>query len=520
METMPDVKEILAITGTLSPADEALIRKAYDFAKEAHKDHKRLSGDPYFIHLFATAKSLAELGMGPEAIAAGFLHDSIEDVNVTQATIEKEFGKDVLFLVEGVTKLGALKYRGATRHVESLRKLFVATSRDVRVIIIKLMDRLHNMQTLSYVKTEKQQRIALETLEIYAPIADRLGMGSLKRELEDLAFPFVFPAEYEKAKKMLAERMKENDVDLEKVQKTLKKELAAQSLTSFRTEARTKGIYSFYKKAERKGGDVEKIYDVIAIRIILQSVSDCYRALGIVHSIWRPLPGKIKDYIAFPKPNGYQSIHTTVFTGDGGIVEIQIRTEEMHREAQYGIAAHFSYKETGGRRTGSLSGFMWLWSLLPRARRLGRGKESTEKDSVSYSSDNIPRWIADVADTQTELQESDEFFSELKGDFFSHRVFVFTPKGDVVDLPIDSSPVDFAYAIHSDIGNHISGVKVNRKLVTIDTKLRNGDIVEIITKKAARPTRKWLELVKTAAARKHIRAALEGQPKQLMEIPK
>ncbi len=514
---MPDVKEIFTVTGSLSPGDEALIRKAYDFAKEAHKDHTRLSGEPYFLHLFETAKSLAELGMGAQTIAAGFLHDSIEDVNITQDTIEKEFGKDVLFLVEGVTKLGALKYRGATRHVESLRKLFVATSQDVRVIIIKLMDRLHNMKTLGHVKKEKQRRIALETLEIYAPIADRLGMGRLKRELEDLAFPFVYTKEYEEAKRKLDERRKESGVDLEKVQKVLKKELAAQGMTDFRTEARTKGVYSFHKKVERKEGEVEKIYDIIAIRIIVKTVSDCYRALGIVHSLWRPLPGKIKDYIAFPKPNGYQSLHTTVFTGDGGIVEIQIRTEVMHKEAQFGIAAHFAYKESGDEGRSSYSAFMWLWSLLPGARRMGREKPN---EAVSYSTENIPKWIAEVADTQEELQESDDFFNELKGDFFSHRVFVFTPKGDVVDLPIASSPIDFAYAIHSDIGDHISGVKVNGKLVTLDTKLRNGDIVEVITKKSSKPTGKWLDLVKTATARKHIRTAVDAQPKAIHDIPK
>lgn len=505
---MPDVKEILTVTGSLTPEDETLIRKAYEFSKDAHAGHLRLSGEPYFLHLFETAKSLAELGMGAQTIAAGFLHDSIEDVNITRETIEKEFGKDVLFLVEGVTKLGALKYRGAKRHVESLRKLFVATSQDVRVIIIKLMDRLHNMKTLHHVKPEKQKRIALETLEIYAPIADRLGMGRLKRDLEDLAFPYVLPEEYEAAKKMLDERMKEIGVDIEKIQKSIKKEFASEKFTNFRTETRVKGLYSFFKKVQRKKGDMETIYDSVALRVIVQNIADCYRALGIVHSLWRPLPGKIKDYIAFPKPNGYQSIHTTVFTGDGGIIEIQIRSESMHREAQFGIASHFSYKESAeGNPGGGQSGFMWLWSLLPRIRR-GSTNTTSIGEAVSYSKENIPRWIEDVAQTQAELAEADEFFNELKGDFFSHRVFVFTPKGDVVDLPIDSTPIDFAYAIHSDIGDHIAGVKVNGKLVQFDTSLKNGDIVEIIVKKNAHPTTKWLELAKTATARKHIRTTL------------
>lgn len=501
IERMPNVNELLALMGNLSPEDEALIKKAYTFAEKAHEGHLRMSGDPYFIHLFETAKSLAQIGMGPTTIAAGFLHDTIEDVGVPPETIENEFGKEVLFLVEGVTKLGSLKYRGAERHVESLRKLFVATSQDVRVIIIKLMDRLHNMKTLEHVREDKRMRIALETLEIYAPIADRLGMGRLKRDLEDYAFPFVLPKEYVQTARLLAERTKRSDELLEKCRKLLGKKFAADGMTAFRIESRVKGLYSFYQKLKRKDNDPEKIHDLVAIRIILPTVSDCYRALGIVHSLWKPLPGKIKDYIAFPKPNGYQSLHTTVFTGEGGSIEIQLRTEEMHREAQWGIASHLMYKQSmeGKRPTGA---FLWLWQLLP-------GRQNYNQDAAHPGSDKkeIPTWISQIAKSQEEAQGED-FMSDLRADFFSHRVFVFTPKGDVIDLPIDSSPIDFAYAIHSDIGNHIAGVKVNGKMVSFDTKLKNGDIVSIETKSSATPSAKWLEHVKTSMARSHIKATL------------
>ncbi len=494
--------------GDLSPQDESLIRKAYAFAEHAHANHTRMSGEPYFTHLFETAKSLAEIGMGAKTVATGLLHDAIEDVGVSSETIAQEFGTDVLFLVEGVTKLGALKYRGAERHVESLRKLFVATSQDVRVIIVKLMDRLHNMTTLQYVKPEKQRRIALETLEIYAPIADRLGMSELKRKLEDTAFPFVYAKEYVHAKKLLEERAKEIGVNPEEVQKKLKKALAEEGLRDFRTDSRFKGVWSFWKKLERKGGAAEKIHDIVAIRVIVSTIADCYRVLGIVHALWRPLPGKIKDYIAFPKPNGYQSLHTTVFTGDGGIVEIQIRTEAMHREAQWGIAAHFGYKEAVSGKddtTASRSTFMWLWSLLPSIRK---EDINTERHDDSFGKEKIPHWIAEIAVAHAEYEGSDEFFDQLRGDFFSHRVFAFTPRGDVIDLPIDSSPIDFGYAIHTDVGDHIAGAKVNGKLVPLNTKLKNGDIVEIETRKNAKPTRKWLEFAKTAVARKHIRTML------------
>ena len=352
MANMQSVKDITSIMPeTPTTEDVELITKAYDFAEKAHEGHLRHSGDPHFVHVFETAKTLAEFGMGATTISAGFLHDTIEDTDSTEEEIKKEFGPEILFLVQGVTKLKQLKYRGAERHTESLRKLFVATSQDIRVLIIKLADRLHNMRTLQYLPKAKQQRIALETLEIYVPLAYRLGIRKLHRELEDYAFQYAYPKKYEDTKKLLKEKSKETLKRLEKIHKSIRKAFAKEGLTDVHTFSRVKGFYSLYKKLERKGRDIEKVYDIAALRVIVPSVSDCYKALGIIHGTWRPLPNRIRDYIAFPKPNGYQSLHTTIFTGDGGIVEVQIRTEQMHREAEYGIASHLSYKEGFKKKT-------------------------------------------------------------------------------------------------------------------------------------------------------------------------
>ncbi|MDP4020883.1 MAG: HD domain-containing protein [Candidatus Adlerbacteria bacterium] len=506
---MPDLKEIFEVMQAPSKEDKALIEKAYIFAKEAHKDQKRFSGEPYLTHLSRVAKTLAELGMGPKTISAGLLHDTIEDTNATPEQIEKNFGKEILFLVEGVTKLGRLKYHGIERHRESLRKLLVATGKDVRVLIIKLMDRLHNMRTLEFVREEKRQRIALETLDIYAAIAHRLGMGVVRKELEDLAFKYAYPEEFAEAQTLLTERAKETQTRLENMIKELRKELAKEHITKFETDYRVKGLWSLWQKIKRKGGDISKVYDVAAIRIVVEDIPACYRVLGLVHNLWQPLVGKIKDYIAFPKPNGYQSLHTTVFTGDGSIVEIQIRTRSMHRESMYGIAAHVTYKEPGkGVGGGRGSSFDWIKSLIPGLRRNPAAKE--DEDVVHYRAPAAPEWLTSLG--KSSIGDAD-FDTTLKTDLFSHRVFVFTPKGDVVDLPLAASPVDFAYAIHSDLGNHIAGAKVNGKMVSLDTVLHNGDIVEIQTKKSAHPTKKWLDFAKTTLARRHIRNATEEEKK-------
>lgn len=517
---MASAKELIGRMDAPSPEDVVLVEKAYAFAAEAHKDHKRFSGEPYFNHLVATASGLASLGMGAKTVAAGLLHDSIEDVGILPETLEKEFGKEILFLVDGVTKLGHLKYRGTERHRESLRKLLVATSKDVRVLIIKLMDRLHNMQTLKHVPEEKRRRIALETLEIYAPIAHRLGIGVVRRELEDLAFEFAQPDAYEKTKKLLTERTKETADRLDKLDRGLKRALGEAGITAFRTDARVKGLYSLYRKLARKGVGIENIYDIAALRVIVPNVDDCYRVLGIVHSLWRPLPNKIKDYITVPKPNGYQSLHTTIFAGDGGLVEVQIRTERMHREAEFGIASHVLYKESQGEEEGTdaptnrkQTSFEWVRSLIPgmgRAAKKAASSEAEQKERNRYSPVKMPEWIESLGE---EDADEEEFETAVKSDIFSHRVFVFTPKGDVIDLPLDSSPVDFAYAVHSDIGNHMWGAKVNGKLVPLDTKLENADIVHIETRKNARPSAKWLDVAKTALARRHIRLAIEKKGK-------
>ncbi len=512
---MASLNELLSLVQGASPEDKQLIEKAYNFALNAHKDHKRYSGEPYFNHLFETAKILAEIGMGPRAIAAGLLHDSIEDANVAPETIEKEFGSEILFLIQGVTKLGQLRYRGEDRHIESLRKLFVAMGQDIRVIIIKLADRLHNMRTLSFVPVEKRQRIALETLEVYSPIAYRLGIRKINRELENLAFPYAYPKEYEEIKKDFKQKHEENQRQLEKFMKSLKKALAKEGLTSIQTDFRVKSLYSLYQKYLRKQKDFEKIYDVQALRIVVPTVADCYKALGIIHGNWRPLPGRIKDYIAFPKPNGYRSIHTTIFTGDGHIIEAQIRTEEMHHESEFGITSHMAYKdsERGRRETETLNPFLWIKRLLPTAIQFNKASNlsSAAVDKSKYS--DIPKWIKELAEYQSKAAAENEFMDNLKSDFFEHRVFVFTPKGDVVDLPADSSPIDFAYAIHSDIGDHIAGVKVNGKLVSLDNKLQNGDIIEILTRESAKPTQKWLDIARTAAAKKKIKLAIETATK-------
>ncbi len=505
MATLPAAKDIVALMSAPSAVDQECVEKAYSFAAEAHKDHKRLSGEPYLVHLAETAKGLAEMGLGAKTVAAGLLHDSIEDVGVKPETIEKEFGKEIRFLVEGVTKLGAFKYRGAERHSESLRKLLVATSKDARVLLIKLMDRLHNMRTLKYVPEEKRKRIALETLQIYAAIAHRLGMGQVRRELEDLAFEHASPKEYEETKRLLTEAAKRSEERIEGMMKKLRRALGEAGITGFRSDYRVKGVYSFYRKLHRKENDVTRIHDVVALRVMVGTVADCYRVLGVVHELWQPLPNKIKDYIAFPKPNGYQSLHTTVFTGDGGIVEVQIRTPEMHEEAEFGIASHVSYKDGG--EGGKHSSFDWIKSLVPSFSRSGR--EPVKPDRVSgkqrYGSVGGPHWLESLS----QEEDDPDFETALRTDLFSHRVFVFTPKGDVVDLPVSATPIDFAYAIHSDIGDHMAGSKVNGKLVPLDTVLHNGDIVQIETKKSARPTSKWLEAAKTALARRHIRIALE-----------
>jgi GTP pyrophosphokinase len=475
---MANVAEILnLIEGGVNKKEEDLITKAYRFGELAHAGQKRMNGDPYFIHVFETAKILATLGMDAPTIAAGLMHDVLEDTKIKEEEIERESGRDILFLIKGVTKLGTLKYRGHVRHVESLRKFFVAMANDLRVVIIKFADRLHNLRTLEFVREDKRKRIAVESIEVYAPLANRLGMGKLKGEIEDAAFPYAYPKEYAQIEAIIAEKIDKYQKYLTEVQDELKIELGKNKIKVSEINYRMKHKYSLWKKLTKRQMDIEKIYDIVALRVVVENVEDCYRVLGLVHSMWKPLPGRIKDYIAVPKPNGYRSIHTTIFTGSGGIAEIQIRTKEMHAVAAYGVAAHFAYKENSGQKV--------------------------KDDKLKF------KWLTELKDLNYTPTQPKKFLQHLKMDFFRDRIFIFTPKGDIVDLPENSNPIDFAYAIHSDIGNHIAGAKINGKMSHIFSKLKNRDIVQIITKKDAHPSVKWLEYAKTAIAKKHIKAYLE-----------
>ncbi|MBI2098886.1 bifunctional (p)ppGpp synthetase/guanosine-3',5'-bis(diphosphate) 3'-pyrophosphohydrolase [Candidatus Uhrbacteria bacterium] len=474
------IEKILKTVKMYHPkADLAMIRLTYEFAESAHKGQKRTSGEPYITHPLAAAQILADMKMPSVIIIACLLHDVPEDTAVTLKEIEKNFGAEVATLVSGITKLGKLKYRGAERYIENLRKMFMAMANDVRVIFIKFADRLHNLETLSALPPEKRMRIALESLEIYAPIANRLGMFEIKGRLEDAAFKYVYPEEYKWTVSAVSEKLIERERYIKKVAKKLETELHQAGIKFVQIYGRAKRLYSLYQKLLRHERDVSKIYDLIALRIIVKDVADCYAVLGIVHGLWKPMRGRIKDYIAQPKPNGYQSLHTTVFAEDGKIIEVQIRTEKMQEEAEYGIAAHWGYDET----------------------RAGRGDEPKLK------------WVKELAQLQKDLQDKQQFLESLdslKIDVFQNRIFVFTPKGDVIDLPERATPIDFAYAIHSDIGDKCVGARINDQLTALNTPLRSGDVVEIqIDKNRKAPSPDWLAFVKTAGARAKIRATLK-----------
>jgi guanosine-3',5'-bis(diphosphate) 3'-pyrophosphohydrolase len=475
---MASVEEITnLIEGKISKRDQELITSAYEVAERAHEGQKRMSGDPYFYHVLETAKILAKMGMDAQTIAAGLLHDTLEDTNLTEEELEKEFGKDIVFLVKGVTKLGTLKYRGHERHVESLRKFFVAMANDLRVVIIKFADRLLNLRTLGFIREDKRERIAIESIEVYAPLANRLGMGKLKGQIEDAAFPYAYPKEYAEMEEIMREKKDLYEKYLSEIQAELKKELKKNKVKVIEIDHRVKHKYSLWRKLLKYDMNIEKIHDIVALRVMVENIEECYRVLGIIHSIWKPLPGRIKDFIAFPKLNGYRSLHTTILTSGGGIAEIQIRTQEMHIEAEYGIAAHFAYKE---------------------------GDDKRIHDNKSKF-----KWIEELKDLKHMPSDPKKFLEHLKMDFFSDRIFIFTPKGDVIDLPEKSTPIDFAYTIHSDIGDHTFGAKINGKMVQITSELKNGDRVEIVTKPDAHPSSKWLDHTKTTIAKKHIKTYLE-----------
>jgi GTP diphosphokinase / guanosine-3',5'-bis(diphosphate) 3'-diphosphatase len=467
-----------------SSEDISLISQAHEVARSAHEGQTRFTGEPYFVHPFVTACKLVDLRLPAEVIAAGLLHDVPEDTTVTIEEIEILFGADIAGLVRGVTKLGHVQYRGMERYVENLRKMFLAMAQDIRVVFIKFADRMHNMETLYVIPEHKRTRIAKEVLEIYAPIANRLGMGEYRGLFEDYSFKYLQPKEYNWTKHLLEQRVKKYGPALEEAIRMVETELKANGLDSADIHGRIKYCYSLYRKLQKYGNDINKVYDIVAVRILVKDVADCYTALGVLHGLYTPLPGRIKDYISQPKPNGYQSLHTTVFSASGALLEFQIRTVEMHEEAEYGIAAHWSYKE--GR------------ALAPHK----------------------VAWIEELAKIQKELDQENfmERLDELKLDMFQDRIFVFTPNGDVIDLPEGSTPIDFAYALHSDIGNKANTAKINHQIANFDTILKSGDMCEIMTNKDRKtPNADWLKFAKTHHARSKIKDAVRRQKKTLLE---
>ena len=470
-------------TATLLTSKSDLVQRAYAFAEKAHAGQKRKSGEPYFNHCLKTAEELARWKLDETTIAAGLLHDVIENTDYTAENVEQEFGPDIKRLVEGVTKLGTVKYRGVETQVENLRKLILAMAEDIRVILIKLADRLHNMRTLNALPPTKQKRIALETMEIYAPLAYRLGMQKLSGQLEDLSFPYVYPTEYRWLLANIKGRYEKREAFLMKIRPLVLKALKENGIEPVALDFRAKRYTSLYKKLLRYEMDIDKIHDLVAFRIIVKTIEDCYAALGVIHNLWPPVPGRIKDYIAMPKPNGYRSIHTTIICTEGEFVEFQIRTEQIHQEVENGIAAHWAYVETRGTKNYS--------------RRLAT--LATNKEIA---------WVEQLRAWQKQFTDPKEFIDSLKIDFLKDRIFAITPKGEVIDLPQGATPVDFAYHIHSDIGNECIGAKVNGKIVPLDYELHSSDIVGIITQKNKKPSSSWLEFVKTATAKGHIREAL------------
>ena len=462
--------------------DRDMLLRAYDFAREAHMNQKRASGEPYFIHPCAVAEILVDLGLDAETIAAALLHDVIEDTSATEDTVRENFGESVLTLVAGVTKLDKIVFKSQEEEeAENFRKIFIAMAKDIRVIIIKLADRLHNMRSLNFLSKERQQKMARETLDIYAPIAGRLGISQVKCELEDLCLKYLDPAAFEYLVENIHQKLEERNRFVDFVVEEING-ILEESRIHGEVFGRPKHFYSIYKKMKDKHKTLDQIYDLTAVRVIVGTVDECYEVLGKIHKKWKPVPGRIKDYIATPKPNLYQSLHTTVVTNFGQPFEIQIRTEEMHRTAEYGIAAHWKYKEN-------------------------RSEESSLDARIA--------WIREVMELQGGLKDSKEFMDTVKGELYSTELLVFTPQSKVISLPAGATPVDFAYAIHSEVGNKCTGAKVNGKIVPLNTKLETGDVVEIITSPNSKgPSRDWLKFIKSSSARAKIKSFYKKEMKE------
>jgi len=469
------------------PSQEELLERAYEFSRKAHEGQKRKNGDDYFTHVRESAVILGQIFPDAATLAATLLHDVPEDTSFSLEKIKAAFGPEIARLIDGVTQLGQVRMKDGKDkfYVENLRKLFIATSQDVRVILIKLADRIHNMRTLEFIAPEKQIKVAQETLEIYAPIAARLGIGNWKDELEDLSFKIVYPKEYGETSKLLEQELRSRQESVKEVEKMLAHTLRTEGIKYLELSGRVKRLYSLYKKIQKYGGDLSKIHDIIALRLITKSTADCYAALGVIHKHLQPVPGRIKDFIATPKPNGYQSVHTTVFYKEGKTFEIQIRTDLMHEEAERGVAAHWFYAEEGKPDTA------------------GRIQA---------------KWLKELQSWQEETQNPEEFLESLKIDFFRDRIFVFTPKGDIKDLPAGASVIDFAFAVHTDLGHHMMGAKINGKMKSIFDELDNEDVVEIIkTKKPATISRDWLKAAKTHNAKNRIRHYLNEHDKGVLD---
>lgn len=474
------IDELIAQIKEYNPTcDEAKIREVFDLAARLHKDQKRDSGEPYIIHPLAVASILASLNMDDTTIMAGLLHDVVEDTDMTLADIRKLYGDDMVVLLDGVTKLSKLEFRSKQeRQVENLRKMFLAMSKDIRIIIIKLADRLHNMRTLSSHRSElRKKEIALETQEIFAPLAHRLGIYKVKWELEDLCLRYLEPDAYKDLVEQITMKRDEREAFLTKVSDTIAEHLQEANIEC-EISGRPKNFYSIYRKMQRQNKSLNEIYDIHAVRVLVNTVKDCYGALGVVHTLWKPMPGRFKDYIAMPKANMYQSLHTTVIGPDGRPVEVQIRTYEMHQVAEYGIAAHWKYKE-------------------------GKGADNSNE---SRENDQRLNWMRQMLDWQKDVSDAKEFVESVKGDFFGDSsVFVFTPAGDVIELPFGSTPIDFAYRVHTQVGHQCVGAKVDGRIVQLDTTLQNGNIVEILTTRGTGPSRDWLKIAQTNQAKNKIR---------------
>lgn len=479
--------------------DSEIIKKAYKFAKEKHGDHRRNNGEPITEHLLQTAYKLAELKLDKTAISAGILHDIMDYTDTELSEIQKEFGEEIAFLVDGITRVEKIRYRSkikknpkrkTDKQVENLRRIFLAMANDIRVILIKLTDQLHNLKTLYALPREKQKRHSLATLEIYAPLAHRLGIGELKGQLEDLAFSYAYPDAYQKLLSQVKDRYTESKEYLEKVIPVVKKNLTDEDIKVIEIHHRAKHYWSLYKKLQRYDMDWSKIYDLVAVRIVVPNIESCYAALGVIHKKWKPLIGRIKDYIAIPKVNGYRSLHTTVFCEEGKIIEFQIRTPKMHHEAEFGVAAHWLYKKNNTKNKNKSNYFT-------------NPEVPTEKIKKELS------WIQKLQKWQKEnFSSNEEFLESLKINFLKDRIFVFTPKGDIIDLPEGATPIDFAYQIHTDIGNRCAGAKIDGKLQPFSTELKNGQVIEIMTDKNSRPKTDWLEITKTDSAKQNIRSYL------------